>query len=64
MDKLLIRLSTVVTAIDQDDQAVTVYTQRTLSFRFAGSIYANGWNRFIDGAIETGMTSAREVHNF
>ena len=29
---------------------------------FAGSIYANGWNSFIDGAIETGITTARKVH--
>ncbi len=29
---------------------------------FAGSDIANGWRGFIDGAIETGCTSARRIH--
>ena len=29
----------------------------------AGSDYANGWAGFIDGAIESGMQSARDVHD-
>ena len=29
----------------------------------AGSDYANGWAGFIDGAIESGMQSARDVHH-
>jgi monoamine oxidase len=28
---------------------------------FAGAMLANGWTSFIDGAIETGLTAAREV---
>ena len=30
---------------------------------FAGSDMANGWGGFIDGAIESGMTAAREAYN-
>lgn len=29
---------------------------------FAGSDIANGWNGFIDGAIESGISAGREVH--
>jgi monoamine oxidase len=29
---------------------------------FAGSDIANGWRGFIDGAIETGVMSARRIH--
>lgn len=29
----------------------------------AGSDYANGWGGFIDGAIESGLTVSRNVHN-
>jgi hypothetical protein len=28
----------------------------------AGSDYANGWAGFIDGAIESGLRAARDVH--
>jgi monoamine oxidase len=30
---------------------------------FAGSDVANGWNGFIDGAIESGIRASREVHS-
>ena len=29
--------------------------------RFAGSDWARGWNSFVDGAIETGITTARSI---
>jgi monoamine oxidase len=29
---------------------------------FAGSDLANGWNGFIDGAIESGIRADREIH--
>lgn len=29
----------------------------------AGSDWAAGWNSFVDGAIESGMTTARKIHN-
>ena len=31
---------------------------------FGGSITANGWHEFIDGAIESGLRTAREVQIF
>jgi monoamine oxidase len=34
------------------------------SIFLAGTTYANGWAGFIDGAIETGITSSRKVHDY
>ena len=31
---------------------------------FGGAITANGWHEFIDGAVESGLRTAREVHSF
>ncbi|WP_269410003.1 flavin monoamine oxidase family protein [Lentibacillus daqui] len=33
-------------------------------FFLAGTTYANGWGGFIDGAIESGITTARKVHDY
>lgn len=31
---------------------------------FGGAITANGWHEFIDGAVESGLRTAREVHSY
>ena len=31
---------------------------------FGGAITANGWHEFIDGAVESGLRTGREVHSF
>jgi monoamine oxidase len=45
----------------QMTKSLTVLQQSEGNVFFAGSETANGWNGFIDGAIESGLRAAREV---
>lgn len=47
--------------MNHDDRAAVraAVLQADVRVVFAGSDIANGWNGFVDGAIESGLTAAR-----